>query len=143
MPWPQSPRHTCPFHSGIPNIASIKAKLNIAVATGVIGQFRGCAKQQVINKSKLNIGNPALRSCILLPEHVYMLHTPPSKHPVVCPLCAGSHSKADRRCSNPSCPKGGNLKPVLNCCVVSPAHCANCEENHSARYWDCPARPTP
>ena len=68
---------------------------------------------------------------------------PRCKEPVVCPLCAGAHPKADHRCSNPSCPKGGNLKPVLNCCVASPAHCPNCEENHSARYRDCPARPAP
>src|SRR5712664_1919855 len=68
---------------------------------------------------------------------------PRCKNPVICPLCAGSHSKADHRCSNPSCSKGGNLKPVLNCCIASPAHCANCEEDHSARYRDCPARPAP
>ena len=48
---------------------------------------------------------------------------PRCKNPTVCPLCAGSHTKAEHRCPNPTCPKGGNLKPVLNCYIASPARC--------------------
>ena len=65
------------------------------------------------------------------------------KNPTVCPLCAGPHAKAEHRCPNPTCPKGGNLKPVLNCCIASPALCPNCSEEHWAGYRDCTARPVP
>ena len=68
---------------------------------------------------------------------------PRCQNPTVCPLCTGSHTKAEHRCPNPTCPKGGNLKPVLNCCIASPARCPNCSEDHSAGYRDCTARPVP
>ena len=68
---------------------------------------------------------------------------PRCKNPTVCPLCAGPHAKAEHRCPNSTCPKGGNLKPVLNCCIASPARCPNCSENHSAGDRDCTARPIP
>ena len=68
---------------------------------------------------------------------------PRCKNPTVCPLCACSHIKAEHRCPNPTCPKGGNLKPVLNCCIASPARCPNCSEDHSAGYRDWTARPVP
>ena len=68
---------------------------------------------------------------------------PRCKNPTLCPLCAGIHTKAEHRCPNPTCPKGGNLKPVLNCCIASPAHCSNCSEDHAAGYRDCTARPVP
>ena len=68
---------------------------------------------------------------------------PRRKNPTVCPLCAGPHAKAEHRCPNPTCPKGGNLKPVLNCCIASPARCPNCSKDHSAGYRDCTARPVP
>jgi len=44
---------------------------------------------------------------------------------------------------NPTCPRTGNLKPVVNCCSSSPAGCAHCGEDHSALYRDCPERPVP
>ena len=56
------------------------------------------------------------------------------KNPTVCSLYSGPHPKSQHRCSNPSCPKEGNLKPTLNCCVASPAGCPNCGEAHSASY---------
>ena len=62
---------------------------------------------------------------------------PRCKNPTVCHLCAGPHSKAEHRCPNPTCPKEGNLRPVLNCCIASPARCPNCSEDHSAGYRDC------
>jgi hypothetical protein len=63
-------------------------------------------------------------------------------HPV-CPLCSLHHSKNEHRCPNPSCPGGGNLRSVLNCCLASPAKCPNCEGDHSASFRECPARPAP
>ena len=68
---------------------------------------------------------------------------PRCKNPTVCPLCAGPHAKIEHRYPNPTCPKGGNLKPVLNRCIASPARCPNCSEDHSAGYRDCTARPVP
>src|SRR5205807_511315 len=41
-----------------------------------------------------------------------------------CPLCALHHTHSEHRCANPGCPKEGNLKPVPDCCVASPLHCA-------------------
>ena len=64
----------------------------------------------------------------------------PSTLPV-CPFCSLAHTKAEHRCPNPSCPKGGNLQPVLACCPSSVACCPNCQEGHSARNKDCPSRP--
>jgi hypothetical protein len=64
----------------------------------------------------------------------------PQPYPT-CPLCSLAHSKSAHRCPNPTCPKGGNIKPILNCCPSSAACCPNCKEDHSARYRDCPARP--
>jgi len=68
---------------------------------------------------------------------------PRCKSPVICPFCAGNHPKSEHRCSNPSCPKEGNLRPVLNCCVSSSPRCSNCDEVHSASDRDCSARPIP
>jgi len=64
----------------------------------------------------------------------------PSELPV-CPFCSLAHTKAEHRCPNPSCPKGGNLQPILACCPSLVACCPNCEEEHSARSRDCPSRP--
>jgi len=60
-----------------------------------------------------------------------------------CPLCSLQHMKVEHRCPNPSCPSGGNLKAILNCCLASPARCSNCGEAHSARSRDCSKRPPP
>ena len=68
---------------------------------------------------------------------------PRYKNPTVYPLCAGSHSQGEHRSPNLTCPKSGNLKPVLNCCIASPARCPNCSEDHSAGYRDCTPRPVP
>jgi len=64
----------------------------------------------------------------------------PSSLPV-CPFCSVSYTKVEHRCPNPSCPKGGNLRPVLACCPSSVACCPNCQKEHSARSRDCPSRP--
>jgi len=61
-------------------------------------------------------------------------------HPV-CSICTLHHGKAEHRCPNPTCPKEGNLRPVANCCSASPAHCANCGDDHPATDPACPARP--
>jgi len=65
----------------------------------------------------------------------------PSPLPV-CPFCSLAHTKAEHRCPNPSCPKGGNLQPILACCPSSLACCPNCQEEHSARSRDCPSHLT-
>jgi len=64
----------------------------------------------------------------------------PSSLPV-CPFFSLTHTKAEHRWRNPSCAKGGNLRPVLACCPSSVACCPNCQEEHSARSRDCPSRP--
>jgi len=64
----------------------------------------------------------------------------PSSLPV-CPFSSLAHTKAEHRCPNPSCPKGGNLQPILACCPSSVACYPNCQEEHSARSRDCPSRP--
>jgi len=56
----------------------------------------------------------------------------------VTPLCSLQHTKAEHRYPNPSCPSGGNLKAILNCCLASPARCSNCGEPNSARSKDSP-----
>ena len=66
-----------------------------------------------------------------------------TQHYPTCPFCGLHPTKAAHRCPNPVCPKGGNLRPVLACCEISPAKCPNCGEPHSARYRDCSARPVP
>ena len=60
-----------------------------------------------------------------------------------CPFCSLNHTKAQHRCPNPSCPKGANLKPVLDCCPAAPAKCPNCGKPHSARSRDCSQPPRP
>jgi len=62
-------------------------------------------------------------------------------HPV-CSICALHHRKTEHRCPNPTCPKEGNHRPVANCCSASPAHCANCGDDHPATDPACPARPS-
>jgi len=59
----------------------------------------------------------------------------------VCPVSSLAHIKAEHRCPNLSCPKGGNLQPILDCCPSSVACCPNCQEGHSAHTRDCPWRP--
>ena len=60
----------------------------------------------------------------------------------VCAICPLHHHKTEHRCPNPTCPKEGNLHPVANCCSASPAHCANCRDDHPATDPACPARPS-
>jgi len=64
----------------------------------------------------------------------------PSSLPV-CPYCSLAHTKGEHRCPNPACPKGGNLRLVLACCLSSVACCPICQEEHSVRSRDCPSRP--
>jgi len=59
----------------------------------------------------------------------------------VCPFCSLTHTKAEHHCPNPSCPKSGNLQPILACCPSLVACCPNCQEEHAARSRDCPSRP--
>src|SRR5437588_4010467 len=61
----------------------------------------------------------------------------------VCPLCSNSHIRSAHRCSNPTCPAGGNLKAVLACCVTLPLHCPNCGGQHTATSPSCPSCPRP
>ena len=64
----------------------------------------------------------------------------PATHPT-CPICALHHTRAAHRCQNPTCPRGGNNKPVPSCCLTSPPHCCNCGDDHTATFRECPARP--
>jgi len=66
----------------------------------------------------------------------------PATHPT-CPICALHHTRAAHRCQNPTCPRGGNNKPVPSCCPTSPPHCCNCGDDHTATFRECPARPPP
>ena len=70
----------------------------------------------------------------------HISHRCPSSLPV-CPFCSLAHTKAEHRCPNPSCPKGGNLQPILDCCPSWVACCPNCQEEHSAHSRDCPSCP--
>jgi len=60
-----------------------------------------------------------------------------------CPICALHHTPAAHRCQNPTCPTGGNNKPVQSCCPTSPPHCSNCANDHTARFKECSAQPGP
>ena len=62
-------------------------------------------------------------------------------HPV-CSICALHHRKKEHRCPNPTCLKEGTVLPVANYCSTSPAHCANCGDDHPATDSACPARPS-
>ena len=64
----------------------------------------------------------------------------PSSLPV-CPFCSLTQTKPEHRCSNPSCPKGGNLQLILACCPSLVACCPNCQDEYSARSRDCPSSP--
>jgi len=66
----------------------------------------------------------------------------PATHPT-CPICALHHTRPAHRCQNPTCPGGGNNKPVPSCCPTSPPHCCNCGDDHTATFRECPARPPP
>jgi hypothetical protein len=57
-----------------------------------------------------------------------------------CPLCTGNHSRSEHRCPIPTCPKGGNLKVIPNCCESSSPTCRNCLKNHPATDLECPVR---
>ena len=60
-----------------------------------------------------------------------------------CPFCALHHTRSAHRCQNPTCPKGGNSRPISGCCPTSPPHCPNCGCDHDAFSRECRARPTP
>ena len=60
-----------------------------------------------------------------------------------CPFCAVHHTRSAQRCQNPTCPKGGNSRPLSGCCPTSPPHCPNCGCDHDAFSRECRARPTP
>jgi len=67
----------------------------------------------------------------------HSFHQCPSLNPS-CPFCWLHHTKAEHRCPNTSCPKGGNLKPVLSCCPLLVVSCPNCQEELSVRTRDSP-----
>ena len=54
----------------------------------------------------------------------------------VCPLCRPPYQSGSPL-PQLTCPVCGNLKPVPNCCIASPARCPNCSEDHSAGYRHC------
>ena len=60
-----------------------------------------------------------------------------------CPFCALHHTRSAHRCQNPTCPKGGNSRPISGCCPTSPPHCPNCRCDHDAFSREYRARPTP
>jgi len=61
----------------------------------------------------------------------------------IYPLYSLNHTLANHQCPNSTCPVSVNLKAVLHCCSSSPAHCANCREDHSALNRDCSVQPVP
>ena len=64
----------------------------------------------------------------------------PATHPM-CLICALHETRAAHRCQNPTCPRGGNDKPVTFCCPSSSPHFCNCGNDHPATFKECPARP--
>jgi len=56
-----------------------------------------------------------------------------------CPICALHHTRTAHRCQNPTCPRSGNNKLVPSCCPISPPHCCNCGNDHTATFRECPA----
>ena len=60
-----------------------------------------------------------------------------------CPFCALHHTRSAHRCLNPTCPKGGNSRPISDCCPTSPPHYPNCGCDHDAFSRECRARPAP
>ena len=69
-------------------------------------------------------------------------HRCKQSHPS-CPICALHHTRSAHRCQNPTCPKGGNSRPISSCCPTSPPHCPNCGCDHDAFSRECRARATP
>jgi len=64
------------------------------------------------------------------------------KHPT-CPYCPLHHTRTPQSCQNPTCPKGGETKPISGCCPSSPPQCPNCGDDHNAFSRECKARPVP
>jgi len=62
------------------------------------------------------------------------------KHPS-CPYCPLHHTHLAHRCQNPTCHKGGNIKPVLNYCATSTPHYSNCGDDRDTFSRECRARP--
>jgi hypothetical protein len=56
--------------------------------------------------------------------------TCPDKTPT-CPICSGTHTRAQHRCENLGCPKGGHLRPTPSCCPSSLPKCRNCSGAHT------------
>jgi len=65
------------------------------------------------------------------------------RHPPHMPHLCASPTRAAHRSQNPTCPWGGNNKPVPSCCPASPPYCCNCGSDHTATFRECPARPPP
>jgi hypothetical protein len=65
--------------------------------------------------------------------------TCPDKTPT-CPICSGSHTRAQHRCENLGCPKGGHLRPTPSCCPSSPPKCRNCSGAHTVFDLTCPIK---
>lgn len=59
-----------------------------------------------------------------------------------CPICSGRHTRDAHRCGNNGCVKGGNDKPVPDCCETIPMKCPNCGDNHTASFPGCPIKAT-
>src|SRR5260221_2309205 len=57
-----------------------------------------------------------------------------------CSICSGRHSRDAHRCGNQGCVKGGNDKPVPDCCETIPLKCPNCGDKHTASFPGCPVK---
>jgi len=66
----------------------------------------------------------------------------PAIHPT-CPICALHHTLAAPQCQHPTCPRGGNNRPVLSCNPTSRPNYCNCGNHHTPIFKECPARHGP
>lgn len=62
-------------------------------------------------------------------------------HPTY-PICSLNHTRVAHRCSNDGCEKGGNLKPVPDCCGATLSKCSICKLSHPSFSPSCPSRIT-
>jgi hypothetical protein len=57
-----------------------------------------------------------------------------------CPICSGTHTRAQHRCENLGCPQGGHLTPTPSCCPSSPPKCRNCSGAYTVFDSTCPIK---
>jgi len=107
------PQHVSALTSGVV-ILSQKRKVQLAFSSSRTSQCRNCWRY----------------------GHAHQGY--PTTHPT-CPICVLHHTRAAHRCQNPTCPRGGNNKPVTSCCPTSPPHCCTCGNDHTATLREWPA----